>query len=264
MNLAALAKSGWGKGWLAQRLIERNTSEYPHGLILDFKDEYRGLVKAGHAVHAIAGPDEVKRWGPDAYRALLEANGHVVLARHNRVDAETWREDVAGPAVEGARRTTDPLITIDEAHFVAPQTGSLPSPVKGLATTGRGEGASSIWITQRPAEMDETILAQLMARFIGGFESSADLDKVQKIVEYPVDVHNPGVRNVGGLPGSLAPPGRDTPESLQKHEAEGGGLEGSEWIYSDDSGDRERWDTREMEMQSTHYGAPGNPIHLPE
>lgn len=258
-NLLLAAKSGWGKSWHAQAWLEANLPEYDHAVILDFKDEYRGLVKEGLARYYIAGPRE-KSWRRANWQTLLAENKRVVLSRHD-LDAEEWR-DLAAHVVDAARNLDGSvLVAIDEAHFVAPQRGKLPSSIKGLATTGRGEGASSLWVTQRLAEMDETVIAQMMARILGGFESDADLAKVERVAEYPVDVHNPQVSRVSGLPDALAADAGPVP--LRKFEADGQTV-GSEWVYSDDSGDRERMDTRDVEMRSTHYGAEGESLRRPD
>lgn len=259
MNLLVGAQSGWGKSWKAQHVMEVNAPSYARLLVLDFKDEYRGLPKADLAAWWIAGPKE-RELSRSAWKALLDDNPKVVLARHNGIDVEEWR-DLANRAVAAARSLGDVLVVLDEAHFLAPQRGSTPDAIKGLATTGRGEGASSIWITQRLSEAEETVISQCQARLLGGFESSADLAKIERIVEYPVEVHNPGVSEVPRLPDDLEPPDRDRPESLQRH-VESGSTVGSEWIYSANTGARERRDTRETEMQSTHYGAEGKELEI--
>jgi len=263
MNLLLAAQSSWGKSFKGQHVMETNAPEYERMVVLDYKDEYRGLVKANIADWWIAGPKE-SSWGVSQWRAFLQQNPKVVLARHDRVDEETWRK-IAAAVIAAARRLGDVLIVVDEAHFVAPQRGKIPDAVKGLATTGRGEGASSIWVSQRLSEMEETVLAQCQARMLGGFESSADLGKVEKITEYPTDLHNPQVSSIGGVvPDELAPTDRDPPPwSLQRH-VEDGDTVGSEWIYSDNTGARERRSTRGLaeEMTSTHYGSQGKHIKV--
>ncbi|WP_459194708.1 ATP-binding protein [Halosimplex sp. J119] len=261
MNLLLAAQSGWGKSFKAQHVMEENIPEYEHVVVLDYKDEYRGLPKAGLARWWIAGPRELK-WSPEAWKEFIEENGKVVLARHERVRAEQWRE-MAARVISGARRTGDVLIVIDEAHFVAPQKKKVPEAVSGLATTGRGEGASSIWVTQRLSKAEEDVVSQCQARLLGGFESSADLNKVENITEYPKDLHNPQIRSVPRAPEELLPPNRDEPMSLQKH-VEDGDTVGSEWIYSDNEGTRERRNTRGLaaEMDSTHYGKQGKGLKV--
>lgn len=260
MNLLLAAQSGWGKSFKAQHTMELNSSEYRRMVVLDYKDEYRGLAKADLARWWIAGPKEM-RWDKRQWRAFIENNEKVVLARHNALNVEDW-QGLANVVTAAARDLGDVLVVVDEAHFVAPQRGGVPPALKGLATTGRGEGASSMWVTQRLSEMEETVIAQCQARLLGGFESSGDLNKVEQVVEYPVEVHNPQVREVGALPDTLDPD-RDGPDSLQRH-TEGGDTVGSEWIYSDNTGKRERRDTRGLadEMKSTHYGAQGKDLKV--
>lgn len=259
MNLALLAISGWGKSFRAQAAIEQNMSEYARTVVLDFCDEFRGLVKADLADWFVAGPTE-SGWSSGQWSTLLEQNRQIVIARH-RLEPEEWR-DVCARIIKAARNFGDILIVVDEAHFVAPQKGKIPAATKGLATTGRGEQASGMWISQRPAEVEETVLTQCQARLLGGLNGS-DLDKASRIIEYNEDVHNPENRTVSGLPAELEPEDRDKPQSLQLHK-EGGSVVGSEWIYSDNTGDRERQDSRGLagEMKSTHYGAEGKDIEI--
>ena len=58
LNLLLAAQSGWGKSFKGQHVIEKNLPEYDHVVVLDYKDEYRGLVKAGLANWWIGGPRE--------------------------------------------------------------------------------------------------------------------------------------------------------------------------------------------------------------
>jgi len=267
---AFAAKSGWGKSWHLQAWIERNAPRYDYFVCLDYADEYRGLVKSGLAVHYIVGPNEAAAFGVEEWTIILRENPHLILARHE-LGPETWREDVAAPVIQAARRlaqssgSASSLTVIDEAHWVAPQSGALPDVVKGMATTGRGEGSSSLWATQRPAEFNETMLGNMMFQILGGFTSSADMDKVRRIAEYPADVHNPQKTTLPALPDALQVDGESIP--LRRF-TEGGGEDehtiGSEWVYSDDSGDLRRIDTRNIQMDATHYGAEGMKLLPPE
>lgn len=253
--------SGWGKSYHAQAIMEASIGAFAYFCVLDFKDEYRGLVEAGLASHFIVGPAEA-RWSRATWREFFEANGAVVLARH-QLPPEEWRTVAA--RVVGALRDLAPesegsLVAIDEAHFVAPQRGSVAAEIEGLATTGRGEGASSLWITQRLAKLEETVVSQADETLAGGFESSNDRAKLDP--EYPEAVHNPTADHVPGLPEALRVDGESIP--LRLFEDDAGHTIGSEWIYSNSKGDRERRDTRDMSMESTHYGPEGNPIQDPD
>ncbi|GAA0276917.1 ATP-binding protein [Halobacterium noricense] len=271
MNGLLAAKSGWGKSWYTQAWTEANVDEYDRLVVLDFKDEYRGLVKSGYAKHFIVGPREAEAFGVEEWMQFLQQNPQVVLCRHG-LDEETWREEVADPVAKANRRLAGSSLTvIDEAHFVAPQRGSVPDGVKGLATTGRGEDASSLWVTQRLTEMDETVLAQMMFTILGGFTSSGDLAKVKSIVEYPKDLHNPQAGKVSHSPEELQrvdasgtkAKGGYVP-ALEKFTDDDGNTVGSEWIYADESGEMERKDTRNVSMESTHFGAQGKQLKSPE
>ncbi|WP_231184723.1 ATP-binding protein [Haladaptatus sp. DYF46] len=264
MNLLFAAQSGWGKSFHSQAWLEQNIPHYETSIILDFKDEYRGLVKHGLCRYCIAGPKELATWSTAEFMTLLRQNQHVVLARHEELTTEEWQE-ICRRAIAAGRRMDSCLIAIDEAHFVAPQSGKVPDEIEGLATTGRGEGASGVWITQRLAKIEETVASQCQARMLGGFESTADKNKVEDLVEYPADLHNPQVRTLSAsIPDELAPTHRDPPPwSLQKHEDDDGNTIGSEWIYSNNKGERQRVDTRNISMDSTHYGSQGNPLEMP-
>jgi len=262
VNGLLAAKSGWGKSWYTQAWTEANAEEYDRLAVLDYKDEYRGLVKAGLAKHFIVGPKEAEAFGVTEWQQFLQQNPRVVLCRH-ALDEETWREEVADPVAKANRRLQGSSLTvIDEAHFVAPQRGSVPDGVKGLATTGRGEDASSLWVTQRLTEMDETVLAQMMFTILGGFTSSGDLSKVRSIVEYTADVHNPTLDGVTTLPSELLVDGEAVP--LRKFTDGDGDTVGSEWVFADESGHVERKDTRNVSMESTHYGPQGQHLTDPE
>lgn len=256
------AMSGWGKSFHAQAIMEASIFAFAYVAVLDFKDEYRGLVKAGLASHYIVGPAELS-WSVGTWRQFFEANGAVVLARHE-LKPEEWQTVAA--RVTSALRKLAPesegsLVVVDEAHFVAPQQGNVPEAIEGLATTGRGEGASSMWVTQRLAKLEETVVSQCDEKLVGGFESKNDRNKIDP--EYPQDVHNPVASNLPPLPEEIQTnDGENLP--LRKFEDGDGNTVGSEWIYSDNSGEKERRDTRGMEMETTHYGPEGNPIHDPE
>lgn len=252
------AQSGWGKSYFCQAHIESNIEDYDCVAVLDYSDEYRGAAKAKLAKHWIAGPKE-RGWQADAWGGLLEKNPKVVIARHSLTEGQ-W-SDVCAKIARAARNLSGDdsvLIVIDEAHFVAPQSGKLDPALKALATTGRGENVSSMWVTQRLQELHETVIAQCQSRMLGGFQSDRDLNKIN--VEYPRQVHKPGSGTVHGLPEELH--ADEGPVALRKFEQDGKTV-GSEWVYSDDSGTLERIDTRKVTMQSTHYGRQGKPLRRP-
>jgi hypothetical protein len=247
------AQSGWGKSWLTQWWTEDNLPRFDYLVVLDYKDEYRGLAKAGLAKWAGVGTHEAGL-SASAWRGFLESNPKVLLARSVRDDQ--WRE-VCGAVARAARSLDgDALVVVDEAHFVAQQRGGYPDAVKGLATTGRGEGVASVWVTQRLSEIDETVIAQCDTRMLGGFGSDADLKKISGVIGYPTDVHDPSKQRIPSLSSSLE--ADDGPIPVRNFERPG-----SEWIYSTTSGDARRVNSQDLEMSSTHYGPEGTSLSVP-
>ncbi len=265
MNLLFAAQSGWGKSFHSQAWLEQNIPNYDFSIILDYKDEYRGLVKSGLCKYCIAGPGE-RNWTASEWQTLLDRNQHVVLARHGALDDDAWKELAAYVIAAARQMDGSVLVGIDEAHWVAPEGEKYPKPIKGLATTGRGEGVSGVWITQRLAEIDKTVVSQCQARMLGGF-GEKDIKHFKSSIEYPPDLHNPQKDPDATLvPDELLPPDRRTPTSLQKHTVVEDGeprTVGSEWIYSNDRGERQRVNTQGIEMESTHFGSQGKDLEMP-
>lgn len=251
------AKSGWGKSWFSQWWTEDNLPNYPYVVILDRRDEFRGLVKSGMTEWGVVGRQEATL-SVDAWRKFIRANPRVVLARH-QLDGEAWQEVAAAIVRAAMDLDDDVLLILDEAHKVAPQKGSYPDAIEDLATEGRGHVAS-LWVTQRLAKLDETPIGEMMIYMLGGFQSDADLGKVGKNVGYPSDVHKVNGGTVRGLPDDLCVDGDAIP--VRKF-AENGSTVGSEWIYSDDDGNRRRINTKELSMKSTHYGPDSLTLTIP-
>lgn len=266
VNLSFGAKSGWGKSYHAQAYIEENikSGEYDGVIVLDYKDEFRGLVKSGNAKHWIVGRVEAEHFGVDEWRQLIASNGgNVVFARHRDQLGQSEWQAVCSEIIAAVRNWRfSMLVAIDEAHFVAPQMGNVPDPIIGLATTGRGEGVSAMWITQRFAKLEETVITQCEEHILGGL-SSNDLGKIQGVIEYPVELHNPQAREIAGLPDDLTTSDGD-PLPLRKFTDDDGHVTGSEWAFSNDEGEMGRLDTSNISMESTHYGVQGKNIERPE
>lgn len=256
-RLLIAAQSGWGKSFLTQLVLEQNLPDLDHALILDFKDEYRGLAEAGMANHLIGGPAE-RDWGVEEWTHVLK-QGPLIVARH-QLQPEGWRE-LAKTAILAARRlNTTVLVVIDESHFAAPQQGAYPDAIEGLATTGRGERTPSMWITQRLSLLDKTPTSLVDTLLLGGFGAD-DIGRVSDVVEgYPAELHNPQA-NPNGVPDDVL--ADDGTAALRKFADDQGRTIGSEWIYSDDTGERKRLDTRGLDLDTSHYSPRSADIELP-
>jgi hypothetical protein len=263
MNVLLAARTNYGKSYTAQRFIELNADHYDRVVVLDYKDEYKGLVEAGLLKRYPTGPKELEGAGVVWWQQLIQSHDGLQLPR-KEVDDEEWRE-IASTIAKAVREMDESVfLAIDEAHFVAPQS-QLRSPLRGLATTGDGEGVSTVWITQRLAELDETVIAQCTAKMLGGFNSDADLRKIQSKIDYPAEVHNvERSGSIPNLPDSLHDPS-EGPIPLRRHTDEEGNTTGSEWVWSDDQ-DLERINTRDDDRwtcKSNHYGGDRNRVIRP-
>ncbi|WBE14027.1 packaging ATPase [Saline Natrinema sp. J7-1 virus 1] len=266
------ATSGWGKGYNAQAWMEANLPDVDFAAVLDYKDEYRGLVKGTEPSRPetdlcswfIAGPDEVEK--PVAFwRTLIEQAERVIIPRY-RIDGDEWRQ-VCGNVAAAMRQLfedhpkSSSLLAIDEAHAVAPQRGSYPEAIKKAAKVGRGEGLSTLWITQELQDIDNRIIGMWTDTILGGFRTEAALDALS--IEYPAAIHNTNLKpsQCPSLPSELQVNGEDLP--LRKFTDDAGDITGSEWVYALEGGEIERVNTANVTMHSHHYGNQGESLESP-
>lgn len=267
------AASGWGKGYLAQTVAERNIrgDRFDRVVVLDTSDEFRGLCSKEH------GPGYAKQWtatgteseafGPDEWRQLIEANEALVIGRG--VAKEDWRETVAPNVILGCRHSDDDvLIIIDEAHGVAPQRSGYPDDTRELATDGRSEGGaatSSAWLSQRPAQVDKDVIGNCNARFLGGFEDTNSLGSLDDVLPYPKDLHASGGQPVHISNDDLLGADGEAVSVRKWTEPDENGepqTVNSEWIYSDETGQLARKESNDYDPQCDHVGASGKRIDV--
>lgn len=250
MNEAVGAKTNWGKSYAAQYLTEQNIDEFDGLVILDYKDEFGGLVEKFDEVKRLTVPDGAENISPEKWLEKLEENPKVQLARTSAT-TDQWREVAGNVATALSRWESTAFVVVDEAHKVAPQS-QAPDPLVTLATTWHGDGYGVLWITQRWAEIETTIVAECEASMLGGFRDTNDLGRIDA-VEYPAEIHKSIATRVNReIPDELLVDGE--PLTLRRFEDDEGHTIGSEWIFSDDNSLR-RIDSREWDLQSEHYGS---------
>lgn len=273
MHLLISAASGWGKGYLAQALIERNIrgDRFDAVVVLDTSDEFRGLCSTdhgpGYAKQWTATDTERDRFGPDEWRQLIEANEALVVGRG--VTKGDWRETVAPDVILACRGSDlDVLILIDEAHGVAPQGKGYPDDTRELATDGRSEGGSatsSAWLTQRLAQTDKDVTGNCTARFLGGFEDVNTLNSISDVLPYRKDLHASGGQSVQITNDDLLGADGEAVSVRKWTEPDENGepqTVNSEWIYTDESGVVARKESNDYEPQCDHVGASGKRIDV--
>lgn len=259
MNLLFGARTNWGKSFGLAAYVERNAPEYDCTVLIDYKDEYTGLVESG-LLKRLPVPQHATALSRADWRAIFEANGSLQLARDG-LTGEAWRETMATAVAALAETDRTVFVGLDEAHRLAPQGSGYPDAWDTLATTWHGDGMGVAWVTQRMAKLDKDVVSEAQASMLGGFRSGADLDQIAKAVEYPKEVHKDSAERVSrSLPDALLVDGE--PLTLRRFTDDAGHTVGSEWVYSDDTTLR-RIDSREWELQSTHYGSDRKRIKHP-
>ncbi|WP_323192845.1 hypothetical protein [Halostella sp. PRR32] len=258
MNTAVGAKTNWGKSYVAQGYTERNAPEVDRVIMVDYKDEFSGLVESG-LLQRLTIPPGATNLSVDDWHRILDESESLQLARSGCTD-EQWRVAIAPLLVALSQRDETIFLVNDEAHRLAPQRGSYPEAYDTLATTWHGDGMVVVWVTQRWAKLDEDIVSQCQSSLLGGFRSTNDLAKIES-VEYPVEVHqSSGSRVDYPLPEQLLVDGE--PLTLRRFTDDAGHTIGSEWIYSDDT-TLKRVDSRDWEMEANHYGSDRKRIKHP-
>jgi len=251
VNILLSARTNWGKSYGSQAYAERNAESVDRVVVVDYKDEFGGLVEYG-LLERLTVPNGATNLDRRDWARVLEDNGSLQLARDGPTDQE-WREIIASFLEALAELDERVFVLLDEAHRFAPQEKGYPDAFDTLSTTWHGEGMIVAWVTQRLAKLDKDIVTQAQATLLGGFRDS-DLDKVAQAVEYPREVHKADADLVTGrtLPNELIVDGE--PLTLRRFSDDEGNTIGSEWIYSDDTTLR-RENSQHWPMESTHYGS---------
>jgi len=233
MNLALGAMTGFGKTWVSQAYTERNLDEFDGIALIDYKDEYKGLVEA-FDIKRLTVPGGAEAITREGWEETLSETPRIQLARAGAT-TEQFREAMASVVAALGDLDGTWFVVVDEAHKLASQRGACPDPFETLATTWHGDG-------------------------MGGFRSTQDLQKIEA-VEYPVEVHQTHSERVSRpLPDALQVDGENL--TLRRFTEDDGHTTGSEWIYTD-STDLRRIDTREWVLDSTHYGSDRKRIKQP-
>lgn len=74
------------------------------------------------------------------------------------------------------------VLVTEEAHIIAPQTGGSSRSLDlaiDIAKRGRKRGLHSIWVTQRPADVNKQVISQCNIRFFGRHQEPADINALK-------------------------------------------------------------------------------------
>ncbi|WP_435332845.1 ATP-binding protein [Haloarchaeobius sp. TZWWS8] len=257
MNLAFAAQTGWGKTYVSHSYIEQNAEDYDVTVVLDYKDEYSGLVETGY-LKRMTAPRGTENISPEKWQDLVSGVPGLQIVRVGMKD-EQWQELLANLILGLEQMDLSVFLVLDEAHRFAPQRGNYPDEIDTLATTYHGDGFGVCWMFQRFAKIDKDVLSQCTASLLGGFGSLQDIGQLDTI-EYPAEVHLKDKDRIDNLPDELCVDGE--PLALRRFTDAEGHTVGSEWVYTDGK-NLQRLDSRDFGMVSTHYGSDRKRIRHP-
>lgn len=178
-HIAVLGKTGSGKSYLTQGIIERLIAKRQRVCVIDPTDRYWGLRLApdgkkpsGKEIVIFGGKHADLPLGPTHGVALAEIVGTsatpVIIA--TRLMTVGQRTRFFGDFAEALlAKNEGPLhLVIDEAHLFAPkgkvnsiESGRMLHAANELVSSGRGIGLRIIMLTQRPAKLHNDSLTQV-------------------------------------------------------------------------------------------------------
>jgi len=192
LRIAVIGESGSGKSWTMAVFGEQAIQQGLQVVFIDVHGEYwvfrevfeNVLVIGGENADLPLSPDIVSVYG-EAYRQgfSLDFNFREYLADEyeygmlvERILRTLWRVQVNNPRPV--------LWVLEEAHLIAPQLKTREvikrvGLVKAIATGGRKFGILLLMGTQRPAELDKTVLSQCYIRFFGKLTERLDRKAVE-------------------------------------------------------------------------------------
>lgn len=183
--------SGAGKTFAIRRILEETHGLMQH-LILDVEDEMFTLREKFDYV-LIGGDDAdapiTVETAAQMAVALLELKVSAIL-QLNDVGLTAQRNIIAAfiTGLMGAPRSLwhPVLVTLDEAHRYAPQSGTVASsePLTNLATAGRKRPFGALFATQRLSMLSKDILGQCPNRIIGRVDQSLDRQKAADLLGF--------------------------------------------------------------------------------
>lgn len=178
-HIAVLGKTGSGKSYAAQGIVERLIAKRQRVCVIDPTDRYWGLrllddgkKPSGHDVVIFGGQHADLPLAATHGAALAEIVGTtatpaIIATRLMTVGERTrFFTDFAETLL---RKNEGPLhLIIDEAHLFAPQTkvasvesGKLLHATNNLVSLGRGIGLRIMLLSQRPAKLHKDSLTQV-------------------------------------------------------------------------------------------------------
>lgn len=168
------AASGYGKSYLAAKLIEEILEKNFIVVVFDTEGEYYTL-RQRYKVLIVGRDVPLDIDSADVYASLLiEKNVSIVFdfsaAEMSDIESQEFFAKFGERVFQLESKYKKPVIlVVEEAEIFAPQQMRPQSLIiaNKIAKRGRKRGIHSIWITQRPADFNKMILSQCNLIFAG-------------------------------------------------------------------------------------------------
>ena len=163
-KIALLAPGKWGKTTLASRLMPG----FPRAIILDCVHSFPRIEETDLIAESIAELGELAK-----LCILHRAETFRIFRRYPNGFHGSYADDLDA-VIRIAYELGNVLLVVDEFQEYMNREQISPT-LKSLLLRGRHRGVGIMGITQRPAEISKTFLAQADHFFLGGFSTPSEL-----------------------------------------------------------------------------------------
>lgn len=168
---ANIAKSGYGKSYTARVVAEEGMELKVPMIIIDPQDAYLGMPGFDYIeAHKVKSAKGLGR--------LLALTSKCVVIKTKRLTIEDQNKFLAAFLVEYKRNIRKGIqyIIVDEAHKFAPEGEKTLAKehLRAMFQENRSDGLGIMAVTQRPARLDKTILAQADILLLGRVTAYTD------------------------------------------------------------------------------------------
>lgn len=192
LRVTILARSGGGKSNLAALFVEQAIEQGLQTCIIEPIEEWHTLKAVyGDSVVWVGEGGDIPLTPelPHLYTPLLESGANTVftVATGDEFQDKDFVARLLWSIYLKWRSLRRPLmLVIEEADVYAPQMWGREdrlclSRVATIAKRGRKLGVNTVFISQRPADIHKTVIAQSNLLFIGGFKTTQDLASIRQL-----------------------------------------------------------------------------------
>jgi hypothetical protein len=175
-----MAQSGYGKSYTARVVVEEGIEKGVSFIIIDPQGAY-GNLPDFEEIHAT----DIKKIQEYARLLAFTNRNAVISTKKMTIDEQNNFLAIFLKHYRKYRRRGIQCMIVDEMHKFAPETEKKPAKeeLRGMFQEDRSDGQGIIGITQRPARVDKTILAQGNNIAIGRLTARADKEAVAGYID---------------------------------------------------------------------------------